>query len=272
MGGIWKKIPITYAVMWIGSLALAGVPFFAGYYSKDAILEAAFASHSAVGLYAFLCGLIAAFLTAFYSWRLIILTFHGAPRADHHTMEHVHESPWVMLVPLLLLAAGAILTGFVFAPLFIGEHEHAFWQGAVFNGEHNHILHAMHEVPGWVPLAPTVIGLAGIALAYVLYLFKPEIPGQLAARFQSLYQFLLNKWYFDELYDRIFVQPAQHLAGVFWKTGDAKIIDGMPNGAADLAVGVANGAVKLQTGRVANYAFAMIIGLVVFVTLFLFGA
>jgi NADH-quinone oxidoreductase subunit L len=272
MGGIWKKIPITYAVMWIGSLALAGVPFFAGYYSKDAILEAAFAAHSPVGFYAFLCGLIAAFLTAFYSWRLIILTFHGAPRADHHTMEHVHESPWVMLVPLILLAVGAVLTGAVFAPMFIGHDEHAFWHGSLFNGAHNHILHAMHEVPGWVPLAPTVIGLAGIALAYFLYMLRPELPAWIAASFPRVYQFLLNKWYFDELYDRIFVQPARRLATVFWKTGDAKIIDGMPNGAADLAVGVARGAVSLQTGRVANYAFAMIIGLVLFITLFLFGA
>jgi len=272
MGGIWKKIPVTYAVMWIGSLALAGIPFFAGYYSKDAIIEAAFAAHSPVGFYAFLCGLAAAFLTAFYSWRLIILTFHGTPRADHHTMEHVHESPWVMLVPLILLAVGAVLTGAVFYPMFIGHDEHAFWHGSLFNGAHNHILHAMHEVPGWVPLAPTLVGIGGIALAYFLYMLRPEIPGQLAARFPAVYQFLLNKWYFDELYDRIFVRPAQRLAAVFWKTGDAKIIDGMPNGAADLAVGVARGAVSLQTGRVANYAFAMIIGLVLFITLFLFGA
>ncbi|WP_149537361.1 NADH-quinone oxidoreductase subunit L [Siccirubricoccus phaeus] len=271
MGGIWSKIPITYAVMWIGNLALAGIPFFAGYYSKDAILEAAFASHSGVGMYAFLCGMIAAFLTAFYSWRLLILTFHGAPRADHHTMEHVHESPAVMLIPLLLLAVGAVLTGYIFAPLFIGEHEHGFWHGAILNAEHNHILHAMHEVPAWVPLAPTVMGIGGIALAYVFYMLAPGIPGRLATAFRGLYLFLLNKWYFDELYDAIFVRPARRLAMVFWKTGDAQIIDGMPNGAASLAVGVARGAVRIQTGRVANYAFAMIIGLVVFVSLFLIG-
>ncbi|WP_431272662.1 NADH-quinone oxidoreductase subunit L [Dankookia sp. P2] len=271
MGGIWTKIPVTYAVMWIGNLALAGIPFFAGYYSKDAILEAAWASHSGVGAYAFLMGMVAAFLTAFYSWRLLIMTFHGAPRADHHTMEHVHESPLVMLVPLLLLAVGAVLTGYIFAPLFIGEHAHDFWHGAIFNGEHNHILHAMHEVPEWVPLAPTVMGVAGIVLAYLLYMVAPGIPAQLAARFRGIYLFLLNKWYFDELYDAIFVQPARRLAEVFWKTGDARIIDGMPNGAADLAVQVSRGAVRIQTGRVADYAFAMIIGLVVFVSLFLIG-
>ncbi len=201
MGGIWTRIPVTYAVMWIGSLALAGIPFFAGYYSKDAILEAAFAAHSAVGTYAFVCGILAAFLTAFYSWRLLILTFHGKPRADHHTMEHVHESPAVMLVPLLVLATGAILTGAIFAPFFIGEHEQAFWGAAIFTGPGNHIMHAMHEVPEWVPLAPTVVGIVGIVLAYVLYMLAPGIPARLATSFRGIYLFLLNKWYFDELYD-----------------------------------------------------------------------
>ncbi|TDH63884.1 NADH-quinone oxidoreductase subunit L [Dankookia rubra] len=297
MGGIWTKIPVTYAVMWIGNLALAGIPFFAGYYSKDAILEAAYASHGGAGLYAFVMGMIAAFLTAFYSWRLLIMTFHGAPRADHHTMEHVHESPLVMLVPLLLLAVGAVLTGYIFAPLFVGEHAHDFWHGAIFNGADNHVLHAMHEVPEWVPLAPTVMGVAGIALAYLMYMVAPGLPVRLAQMFSArpqlvralplipaegaeqrtepdpggLYGFLLKKWYFDELYDAIFVQPARRLADIFWKTGDARIIDGMPNGAADLAVQVSRGAVRIQTGRVANYAFAMIIGLVVFISLFLIG-
>jgi NADH-quinone oxidoreductase subunit L len=271
MGGIWTKIPVTYAVMWIGSLALAGIPFFAGYYSKDAVLEAAFAAHSAVGTYAFVCGIIAAFLTAFYSWRLLILTFHGKPRADHHTMEHVHESPAVMLVPLLVLATGAILTGAIFAPFFIGEHEQAFWGAAIFTGPNNHIMHALHEVPDWVPLAPTVVGIAGIVLAYVLYMLAPGIPARLATSFHGIYLFLLNKWYFDELYDAIFVRPARSLAMQFWKVGDARIIDGMPNGAASLAAGAARGAVRIQTGRVANYAFTMIIGLVLFVTLFLIG-
>jgi NADH-quinone oxidoreductase subunit L len=272
MGGIWRKIPVTYAMMWIGSLALAGVPFFAGYYSKDMVLEVAYAAHSGVGSYAFVMGLLAAFLTAFYSWRLIILTFHGAPRADHHVMEHVHESPPVMLIPLLVLAAGAVVAGFLFYPLFVGDHQEAFWNGAIYTAAHNHVLHDAHEVPAWVPLAPTVVGLAGIALAYALYMLAPGIPGQLAARFAGLYRFLLNKWYFDELYDALFVRPAQYLARAFWKTGDARLIDGVPNGAAGLAVQAARGAVRIQTGRVANYAFAMIIGLVLFVTLLLYGA
>lgn len=272
MGGIWRKIPVTYAVMWIGSLALAGVPYFAGYFSKDFVLEAAYAAHSGVGMYAFICGLLAAFLTAFYSWRLIILTFHGAPRADAHTMEHVHESPAVMLVPLLVLAIGAVVTGVVFYPYFVGHDWQQFWNGAIVNAPHNHIMHAVHEVPSWVPLAPTVVGLFGIALAYLLYMAMPGVPAKLAATFGGVYRFLLNKWYFDELYDFLFVRPALRLARMLWQTADARIIDGVPNGAAAIASDVAQGAVRLQTGRVANYAFVMIAGLAVFVTLLAFGA
>ena len=272
MGGIWRKIPITYAVMWVGSLALAGIPFFAGYYSKDMVLEVAFAAHSGPGSFAFAMGLIAAFLTAFYSWRLLILTFHGAPRADRHTMEHVHESPAVMLVPLLVLAVGAAVAGYLFYPLFVGEFQEAFWNGSIHNAAHNEVLENAHHLPAWVPLAPTVAGVAGIALAYVMYMFAPGIPAQLVARFNGLYRFLLNKWYFDDLYDAIFVRPTLYLARAFWKTGDARIIDGVPNGAAALAVDVARGAVRIQTGRVANYAFTMIIGLVIFVSLLLYGA
>ncbi len=271
MGGIWKKIPVTYTVMWIGSLALAGVPFFAGYYSKDMVLEVAYAAHSGPGMYAFAMGLFAAFLTAFYSWRLLILTFHGAPRADHHTMEHVHESPAVMLIPLLLLSVGAVLTGYVFYDLFVGEGQAAFWNGSIVNGPDNHVLHHAHEVPAWVPLAPTVAGVSGIALAYILYMVAPGVPAKLAASFGGLYRFLLNKWYFDELYDAIFVKPTLALARAFWKTGDMRLIDGMPNGAAALVVDTARGAARLQTGRVANYAFTMIIGLVLFVSLLLLG-
>jgi NADH-quinone oxidoreductase subunit L len=272
MGGIWRKIPMTYAVMWIGSLALAGVPYFAGYYSKDFVLEAAFAAHSTVGMYAFVCGMLAAFLTAFYSWRLIILTFHGAPRADHHTMEHVHESPISMLAPLTVLAVGAITVGAVFKENFVGHHWQQFWNGAIVNAPHNHIMEAAHHVPEWVPLAPTVVGLSGIALAYILYMLAPSIPGKLASSFGGLYRFLLNKWYFDELYDAIFVRPARALARVLWQKVDAGVIDGVPNGAASIASDVSQGAVRLQTGRVANYAFTMIAGLAIFVTLLVFGA
>ncbi|MFN3447302.1 MAG: NADH-quinone oxidoreductase subunit L [Roseococcus sp.] len=271
MGGIWKRVPVTYAVMWIGSLALAGIPIFAGYYSKDAILEGAIAAHSAVGSYAFACGIIAAFLTAFYSWRLLILTFHGAPRADHHVMEHVHESPAVMLVPLLVLSVGAVAAGFTFAPYFIGDLQAQFWNGAIFNLPAKHMMEALHHAPDWVPTLAKATAISGIALAILLYGVMPRVPGLLAERAGGLYRFLLNKWYFDELYDRVFVQPARTLAHRFWKVGDVRIIDGLPNGAASLAAGAGRGAVRLQTGRVAGYAFAMIIGLTVFVTLFLLG-
>jgi NADH-quinone oxidoreductase subunit L len=271
MGGIWRKIPVTYAVMWVGSLALAGIPLFAGYYSKDAILEGAVAAQSAVGTYAFVCGIVAAFLTAFYSWRLLILAFHGAPRADAHTMEHVHESPWVMLIPLLVLTTGAVVTGFAFAPHFIGDAQAVFWNGAIFNLPAKHMMEALHHAPEWVPTLAKVTAFSGIALAVLLYGFLPQVPARIAAVAPGLYRFLLNKWYFDELYDRIFVQPARRLAGQLWQVGDVRIIDGLPNGAAALAAGAARGAVRLQSGRVANYAFAMIIGLVLFISLFLFG-
>ena len=271
MGGIWRKIPITYAVMWVGSLALAGIPLFAGFYSKDAILEAAAGAGSVVGWYAFLCGLIAAFLTAFYSWRLLILTFHGQPRADQHTMDHVHESPWVMLLPLLLLSVGAITAGYVFVEYFIGDGQEAFWNGAIFNLADKHALDAMHHAPHWVPTMVLVVAFSGIALAILLYGFMPTVPGRIAAAVPGLYRFLLNKWYFDELYDRIFVQPIRRAARFLWQTGDTKYIDGLPNGAASLVAGASRGVVRIQTGRVANYAFAMIIGLVAFTTLFLLG-
>jgi NADH-quinone oxidoreductase subunit L len=271
MGGIWKKIPVTYAMFWIGSLALAGIPIFAGYYSKDAILEGTIAAHTFSGTYAFICLVLAAFLTAFYSWRLIIMTFHGKPRADHHTMEHVHESPAVMLVPLLVLSAGAILTGIVFAPHFIGHHQAEFWNGAIFNLPAKDMIEAMHHAPHWVPLMATTVAVSGIILAVLLYVVAPGVPGKLAAAFPAVYRFLLNKWYFDELYDFLFVRPAQRLARGLWQTGDARIIDGMPNGMAAITAGVGRSAMRLQTGRVASYAFAMIIGLVVFVSLFLLG-
>jgi NADH-quinone oxidoreductase subunit L len=271
MGGIWRKVPVTYAMMWIGSLALAGIPWFAGYYSKDFVLEVAYAAGTPQGMYAFVMGLLAALLTAFYSWRLIILTFHGTPRADHHTMEHVHESPWVMLVPLIVLSLGAVFAGYLLKYPFVGTGWAEFWQGSIVNAPHNHIIDAAHHVPAWVPILPAVIAAIGIATAYLFYMFVPGIPARLAAAAPALHRFLLNKWYFDELYGRIFVRPARRLAQLLWRTGDARIIDGMPNGAASLAAGAARGVVRFQSGRVANYALTMIGGMVLFVTVLLLG-
>ena len=268
MGGIWKLIPITYVIMWIGNLSLAGVPPFSGFYSKDAILEAAWASGTLVGHYGFWCGLLAAFLTAFYSWRLLIMTFHGKPRADHHTMEHVHESPMVMLVPLMLLAVGAIFAGYFFHDQLLGSEWEAYWGKAIRITPTNHVLALMEEVPGWVSMAPTVLGLCGIALAYLCYMFVPSIPASFTSMFGGLYRFVLNKWYFDELYDAIFVRPCMCLARLFWDV-DAKVVDGMPNGVAALATAGSGRMVKLQTGSIANYAFTMLIGLVVLVGVYL---
>ncbi len=269
MGGIWRKIPWTYTVMWIGSLALAGIPFFAGYYSKDAILEAAWARHSGVATYGFVCGIVAAFLTAFYSWRLLILTFHGTPRASAETMDHVHESPAVMVVPLLVLALGALVTGYAFEHSFIGEGWREFWQGAIVNGPANTVLADMHHVPFLVSLLPTLVGVLGIALAYVMYVAVPTLPARVAQAVPALYRFVLNKWYFDELYDAIFVRPFGRLARLLWNVGDARIIDGVPNGLAALTAGGSAQIVRIQTGSIAVYAFTMLIGLVVLVSVFL---
>ncbi len=269
MGGIWRKIPITYVTMWIGSLALGGIPYFAGYWSKDAILEATYASGSAIGLYGFVCGTVAAFLTAFYSWRLLFMTFHGKPRADHHVMEHVHESPITMWGPLVLLSVGAVFSGWWFHDQFIGDNQGAYWQGAIFVGPHNEILHQIERTPLLIGLLPTATGLLGIALAVWFYLVNPAIPVMLAERFAPIYRFVLNKWYFDELYGFLFVRPALWLAREFWKVGDGQVIDGVPNGLASLAQGGSRQVVRIQTGSMAVYAFTMLIGLVVMISLFL---
>ncbi len=266
MGGL---IPVTCTIMWIGNLALAGIPPLAGSYSKDAIIEAAFASHSAIGMYAFICTVAAAFLTAFYSWRLLFLAFHGTSRADHHVLEHVHESPQVMLVPLYLLSIGAIIAGWALSDWFIGHDEHAFWHGAIFTGPDNHVLETMHHLPAWVGLLPLIMAVAGIALAYVMYIANPLLPVRLAGSFRSIYLFLLNKWYFDELYDAVFVRPAVRLARGLWQVGDVAVIDGVPNGLAEITSGGSRQAVKIQTGSLAVYAFVMLIGVVALVGLFM---
>ncbi|MDA8251424.1 MAG: NADH-quinone oxidoreductase subunit L [Rhodospirillales bacterium] len=269
MGGIWRMIPFTYAMMWVGNLALGGVFPFAGFYSKDAIVEAAWAAHTGIGQYGFWCTLIAAFLTAFYSWRLLIMTFHGKPRADHHAMAHVHESPPVMTVPLLLLGIGALVAGFVFRNQLIGEDWHAFWGNSIQIASDNHVLRDMESLPGWVTLSPTVLGLLGIATAYLFYMIAPGIPGRLSAMFPAVYRLLLNKWYVDELYDLVFIRPYHALARQLWQVGDVTIIDGVPNSLATLTEEGSAGVVRLQTGSIAVYAFAMLIGLVALVSIFL---
>jgi NADH-quinone oxidoreductase subunit L len=271
MGGLWKKIPVTYALMWIGSLSLAGIPFFAGFYSKDSILLAAWASGTAVGRYSFTLGLFTVFLTAFYSWRLLLMTFHGAPRASEETMHHVHESPWIMMLPLFALAAGAMLSGYLFEGLFVGYDRAAFWNDSILVLPQNDSLAAAEPMHGGIlAYVPLAAGILGIVTAYLCYSIDPGIPGRLAMQYRSLYQFLYNKWYFDELYDRLFVRTAFTLGDSLWKTGDGRVIDGYgPDGVANAARELAREASRLQTGYVYHYAFAMLIGVVALVTWYL---
>ncbi|GLQ07173.1 NADH-quinone oxidoreductase subunit L [Sneathiella chinensis] len=272
MGGLFRHIKITYVMMFIGTLALTGVPFFAGYYSKDAVIEAAFAAGSGVGQYAFWCGVGAAVLTAFYSWRLMFMTFHGTPRADKEVMSHVHESPFVMLFPLYVLAVGAVFAGWFFYPYMVGEHHVAFWGDAIVMLESNQIMEQFHHVPGWVIAAPLVAGVVGLLVSWNMYIRRPDIPVQLAKTHSALYQFLLNKWYFDELYDFLFVRPSRWLGTQFWNIGDTRIIDGLgPNGIAARVVDLAKRAALLQSGYVYHYAFAMLIGVALFVSYFFFA-
>jgi NADH-quinone oxidoreductase subunit L len=270
MGGIWRMIPLTYMVMWVGSLSLAGIPFFAGFFSKDIILEAAWGAHSIFGTYGFVLGIMAALLTALYSWRLLIMTFHGAPRADEKVMAHVHESPPVMTIPLVLLAIGAIFSGYLF--LFLVEPDGSFWGGSILVLPHNESLEAAHHAPFWVKALPTVMGVGGLVLAYLGYVLFPHVPAELARRFRMLYLALLNKWYFDELYDFLFVRAAKRLGRALWKGGDGALIDGIgPDGVAGVVVAIARRAVRLQSGYLYHYAFAMLIGVAAFVTWYLVG-
>jgi NADH-quinone oxidoreductase subunit L len=269
MGGIWRRIPITYAMMWIGSLALAGIPFFAGYYSKDLILEAAWGSHSAFSGYAFTLGILAAAMTAFYSWRLLFMTFHGEPRASAEVMSHVHESPKVMTVPLMLLAAGAIFAGMLGLPL-VTEHGE-FWAGSIFVHERHNPIEEAHHAPFLIVILPLIMSALGIALAWLMYIRQPDLPSRLAEQAGGLYRFLYNKWYFDELYDTLFVRPAKKLGHGLWQGGDVFVIDGFgPDGVAARVLDVTRQTVRLQTGFVYHYAFAMLIGVAALVTWYLF--
>lgn len=268
MGGLWKHIKVTYAMMWIGSLALAGFPIFAGYYSKDMILEVAYAA-GGVGQYAYIMGMAAAILTAFYSWRLLFMTFHGKPRADHHVMEHVHESPMIMLAPLFVLALGAVFAGIAFHDGFIGHHWKEFWGSSILILENHKAMDEAHHVPFLVKVGPIIVGIIGIFIAWIAYIRDTSLPHRVAAQQPLLYSFLLNKWYFDELYDRIFVRPTFWLGRLLWKGGDGKIIDGLgPDGLAATVVRLARRASILQSGYVYHYAFAMLIGVAALVTYF----
>ncbi len=323
-GGLRHKLPYTFWAMMIGTLAITGVGIpllylgfpvgFAGFVSKDAIIESAFAAGQG---YAFWLLVVSALFTSFYSWRLMFLTFYGKPRGNKHTHEHAHESPTTMLAPLAILAVGAIFAGMVFYKPFFGnakyvgqyfgvpyaaqEHHagegedhgteateaaaskpeggekakekqhYAFagapGQGAIYVAPENTTLDDAHEVPVWVKLAPFFAMLLGFATAWLFYIHNPALPKRLAANQQPLYQFLLNKWYFDEVYDVVFVQPAKAIGRFFWKRGDGSVIDGTLNG---IAMGIIPFFTRLagraQSGYIFTYAFAMVIGIAVLVT------
>ena len=269
MGGLKDKIPFTYAMMVIGTLALTGFPLTAGYFSKDAIIEAAYASHNPMALYAFTMTVAAAALTSFYSWRLILVTFHGRPHDRHH-YEAAHESPPVILIPLAFLAAGAILSGYPFKELFAGNGVEAFFRDSLKFGPNNHILHDMHEVPYSVAMLPTLMMALGFLVSWHFYVRKPSLPVELARQHEPLYKFLLNKWYIDELYEIIFVRPTLWLGRLLWKQGDGRIIDGLgPDGVSARVLDVTRNVVRLQTGYLYHYAFAMLIGVAALITWFM---
>jgi NADH-quinone oxidoreductase subunit L len=320
MGELRRYIPFTTAMMAIGTLALTGFPGFAGYFSKDAIIEAAYVSDRPGASFAFVATVLAVLMTSFYSWRLFFLAFEGRARwgrhgqahaavagqaaydadgapghhegvahdnkghdieppahADHehhgpHADHRPHESPLTMLVPLAVLACGSVFAGFVFKEYFIGHDYEHFWKGALAASPENKILEEMHHVPAWVAWSPALMMLLGFLLALWFYILDTRKPAELAAQQPLLYRFLLNKWYFDELYDLIFVRPALWLGRVLWRVGDGRIIDGLgPDGLAARVVDVTRGVVRLQTGYVYHYAFAMLIGVAALITWYLAG-
>ncbi|HWY60633.1 MAG TPA: NADH-quinone oxidoreductase subunit L [Rhizomicrobium sp.] len=303
MGGLWKAIPFTWAMMLIGNLALTGVgiPYLdiglAGFYSKDAIINATFSAHTAIGAYAFTLLIVSAGMTSFYSWRQFLMTFHGRyrgqdhghehhqhldhadgdahshdePEADDHghhhapRLEEMHESPLTMLVPLGLLATGAVFAGMLFFHFFVGEGAAEFWRASLFVPKG-----AEGELPVWVALAPLTMTIIGFAIAYYYYILHPDLPRKIAARRGLLYLFLFNKWYFDEIYDFIFVRPAFFIGRFLWKKGDGLVIDGLgPDGISARVLDAARGAVRLQSGYVYHYALAMLLGVVVLATWFM---
>ncbi|MGN6515009.1 MAG: NADH-quinone oxidoreductase subunit L [Rhizomicrobium sp.] len=301
MGGLAKYLPFTWAMMLIGNLALTGVgvPVLgigtSGFYSKDGIINAAFLSGTPMGTYAFWLTLIAAGMTAFYSWRQFLMTFHGPYRgaqqqhlshADHGAHAHdepidgddhghhgpvklseVHESPLVMLIPLAVLAAGALFAGGVFDHVFVGVDAGGFWRTSIGAVAGHHAADA--EVPLWVELAPIVLTIIGFAIAFYYYVLHPDVPPKMAAKNGPLYNFLYNKWYFDELYDFLFVRPAMWIGRTLWKIGDGKIIDGLgPDGVAARVLDVTRETVRIQSGYVYHYALAMLAGALVLITWF----
>jgi NADH-quinone oxidoreductase subunit L len=269
MGGLWRKIPITYGMMFIGTLALTGFPLTAGYFSKDAIIESAYASHNPLATYAFVLTVVAAGLTAFYSWRLMFKTFHGEPHDQEH-YEAAHESPWWMRTAIIVLAVGCFAAGAPFNGLFAGTGVEEFFRESVKMNPH--IIEDMEQIPEYIKILPFVMMALGLVTAIIFYISRPYIPEELAEQQPLLYNFLLNKWYFDELYDLIFVRPAKWIGYTLWKKGDGWLIDGLgPDGVSARVLDITRNVVKIQTGYLYHYAFAMLIGAAGLITWFMFG-
>ena len=264
MGGVWKKLPYTWILMLIGTLALTGFPFLSGYYSKDAIIEFAYLKNSTVGFYAAAIGILTAVLTSIYSWRLLFKTFHGKYSNEKIKIKEMHESPMVMLVPLILLGLGAIGSGFLFKDLFIGhESSSEFWRNSILFL--NPIIHDIS--PTWLLLLTPLLVIISIPISYYLFLKDKKILSNLVQSNKQVYEFLLNKWYFDELYDFIFVKPIKRLGLIFWKNGDIKTIDQFgPDGIAKLVKFFSNKAVQFQNGYIYHYAFVMLVGFSILLT------
>ena len=266
MGGIYQFIPFTQVMMVVGTVSLIGFPFTSGFYSKDAIIEAAYLSNSMFSSYAYILGTLGVVMTSFYSWRLMFLTFNGNSRMSEDNLKKVHESPNVMLIPLFLLAIGALFFGYLFKSYFIGDLSNSFWNQSIAIHHHEH-----HHIPFYILYLPVFLGILGFILAWYMYLKNTKIPNAIATMNSPIYNFLLNKWYFDELYHYIFIVPSKALGNFFWKIIDVSIIDGFgPNGIASSVLKISNKAKNMQTGFIYHYAFAILIGLSFLITYFLF--
>ena len=262
MGGLYKIIPFTWIMMLIGTLALTGAPLLSGYYSKDAIIESAFASHAFGHEYAFYLLVFSALLTSFYSWRLIFLTFHGKTRASQDVLSKAHESPLSMTIPLLLLSFGALFSGYLFSDFFLSYELKELWGNSIYTHPDNHILEEIHHSPFWVKKIPLAMMIIGFIVATLFYLLLKNVPSFLSSKLSFIYNFLYNKWYFDELYNFIFVNPLKRIGNFLWLFFDKKIIDGFgPDGISSLVISISRNVSKIQTGYVYHYAFAMLIGL-----------
>ena len=263
MGGVRKKLPFTYIFMLIGTLALTGFPFLSGFYSKDAIIEFAYLKNSSLGNYAASVGILTAFLTSIYSWRLFFKTFHGPYNNEKISINDTHESPFVMLVPLIFLSIGAVFSGYFFKETFIGHHSNDFWQTSVFFL--NEIKHDV--IPLWFLMTTPLIVLISIPISFYLYIINPKVLEDFKNTNMPLYDFLLNKWYIDELYIKIFVNPTKKIGSFFWKKGDIGVIDKFgPDGISKLVKIISNKTGRLQTGFIYDYAFVMLLGLSILLT------